>query len=85
MDLVFSKHAREDLDILPRKIRDRIIAKLNWYASQPNPLHFAKPLTAVPGQFRFRIGEYRAIVSPEGVILLIIRIQKRSEVYRKKL
>ena len=84
MDLVFSKQAREDLDIFPRKIRDRIRAKLKWYASQPNPLHFAKPLTGLHGQFRFRIGEYRAIVSPEGVVLLIMRIQKRSEAYRKK-
>jgi mRNA-degrading endonuclease RelE of RelBE toxin-antitoxin system len=84
MELVFSIMADTQLRELPSVISNRIVLKLEWYVSQPKPLCFAKPLVGSPGQFRFRIGEYRAIVSPEGVILLIVRIQKRSEVYRKK-
>ena len=84
MNLVFSVLADAQLRELPTQISNRIVLKLEWYAAQLQPLHFAKPLTGMSGQFRFRIGEYRAIVLPDGTVLSVLRIQKRSEAYRKK-
>ncbi len=82
MDLTFSKVAQKDLNDLPSEIRQRIITKLKWYASQDRPLIFAKRLTTpFSGYFRFRIGEFRAIVLPNGRVLRIMRVLKRSEAY----
>ena len=84
MELVFTKLAREDPDALPKQIRDRIIKKTEWYASQPMPLVFAKRLSGDLSElFRFRVGDYRVIVLPDGIVLSVQRVQKRSEVYRK--
>lgn len=83
MDLIYSKRAREDFDVLPKEIRQRIITKMEWYAAQTRPLVFAKRLAGdLSGCFRFRVGDYRVIVLPDGSILRIERVLKRSEVYR---
>jgi mRNA-degrading endonuclease RelE of RelBE toxin-antitoxin system len=84
MELSWTAQAKKDLRALPKEIQKRIAKKILWYLAQPHPFYFAKPLVDMPGLFRFRIGEYRAIVSPDGVILVVLRIQNRSEAYRKK-
>lgn len=82
MRLTYVKGALKDLESVERTLRDRIRGKLLWFASQEEPLSFAEPLTGMPGIFRYRIGAYRAFVTPEGTVLLVLRIRKRSEAYR---
>jgi len=51
-----------------------------------NPRAFGKGLTANrSGQWRYRIGDYRIIadIQDDKVLILIIDINHRSEVYRK--
>lgn len=82
MYLVLSDTAQQDLQKLDAPLQKRILDKLEWYECQKDPLSFAQPLSGLPGMFRFRIGAYRAILRSDGVVLLILRIRKRSEAYR---
>jgi mRNA-degrading endonuclease RelE of RelBE toxin-antitoxin system len=84
MEFFWTAEAEKELHALPSSVQIRIAEKMRWYASQSEPLHFAKPLTDARGKFRFRIGEYRVIVSPDGIVLVVVRVQKRADVYRKK-
>ena len=83
MRLDFSAEALRDLTKLDRPIQRRIVNKLEFYASQKDPLKFAERLV-VPriGEWRFRIAEYRAIFDITNSTILILRIGHRREVYK---
>lgn len=56
----FTPRAKKDLEKLPPDIQKRIITKLQYFISQPNPLIFSKPLVNLPpSTHRFRVGNYR--------------------------
>lgn len=86
--LQYTKHAKKDLLNLDKKSSQRIILKLEDYClNNSNPLQFAKKLSGCfKGLFRFRIGVYRIIFykNSQGkiIILTIIRIKHRKEVYK---
>jgi len=78
--------ARADLKHLDYAIAQRIIKKIAFFAAQESPLHFAKPLkNAQIGNYRFRIGDYRAIfdIDKKGriQILMILRVKHRKDIY----
>lgn len=84
---IYTKQALEDLRALPKPIAQRIVDKIEFYAMQNHPLLFAKRLTDLEaGQYRFRIGDYRAIFDMDQSgnikILLILKIKHRKEIYR---
>jgi len=86
--LIFAKNAISQLNKLDKQLRKRIMDKLYFYSKQDNPLSFALKLTAsVSGEYRFRIGEYRAIfdIDKQGNIsvLFILAIKHRKDIYRK--
>jgi|TARA_B100001971_G_C18038210_1_gene456212 mRNA interferase RelE/StbE len=86
--IVYAKNAINQLNKLPKPLRKRITDKLYFYSKQDNPLSFARKLTTpVSGEYRFRIGEYRAIfdIDKQGNInvLLILAIRHRKDIYRK--
>lgn len=83
----YTKKATRDLEKLPQKIAQRIAGKIRFFRQQPDPLHYAKKLTkAGLGQYRFRIGEYRAIFDVDSKgrihILMILRIKHRKDIYQ---
>jgi mRNA-degrading endonuclease RelE of RelBE toxin-antitoxin system len=82
MKFFWTSQAERDLKAFPRIAQRRIATKMRWYESQEDPMRFVKSLTDMPGLYRFRIGEYRAIISPQGEVLSVLRIQKRAEAYR---
>jgi mRNA-degrading endonuclease RelE of RelBE toxin-antitoxin system len=47
MGLIYADTAIRQLKSLERNTRDRIIEKVLFYASQPDPLEFAEPLTGL--------------------------------------
>ncbi len=81
MRVIYAPTAAEQVDKLPSAIRQRITDKIDFYASQSDPLSFAKPL-AGHNAYRFRIGNYRAIVEVESETLFVLLIVKRAGVYR---
>lgn len=84
--IIYTEHAAKDLRDLEKKTAQRIIGKIYFFSQQKNPIKFAKRLkNSALGQYRFRIGDYRALfdVDKKGniQILMILRIKHRKDVY----
>lgn len=84
--VIYTEHAANDLRVLDKKIAQRIIQKIYFFSQQKNPIVFAKKLkNSALGQYRFRIGDYRALfdLDKRGNIrlLMILRIKHRKDVY----
>ena len=78
----FTLQSRKDLEKLPIDIQKRIIKKLEYFTSQPQPLLFSKPLVDLPpATHRFRVGHYRITFYIEVQTVVITRIRHRKEVY----
>lgn len=85
-ELVFKPAAVKDLRRLPKAIQKRMKLKLQFFLSHDDPLHFAIPLIGdgKAGQYRFRVGDYRILFDVEGIKMIILTIEHRREVYRKR-
>lgn len=85
--LKLTSKAKEDFLFLQRNIQERIVAKLRFFLAQNQPLKYAKKLkNSQLGSYRFRVGDYRIIfdLDKDGgniIIVLILRIRHRKEVY----
>ncbi|MSR86732.1 type II toxin-antitoxin system RelE/ParE family toxin [Candidatus Peribacteria bacterium] len=76
----------ESLRKFPARARDRIIAKMDWFIGQEQPLHFAKKLSGRDeGRWRFRVGNYRIIcerMDGQPRVLKVVFVGDRKNVYR---
>jgi len=64
---ILKKSAVKDIEKLSSQIRREILEKLKFYSSQENPFKFAESLKdRAVGDYRFRIGDYRAIFDIKG-------------------
>lgn len=85
MDYVLTQRARHDLKRFDIPTQRKIIEKVHFYLSAPEPLRFAKTLTDSPyGTYRFRIlGKIRVIFihEPEEGRIVLTRIRFRKETY----
>ena len=83
--LEFIDASEREFLALPRVIQRRIKTKMEFYMQTEDPLVFAKRLEGAKNVFRFRIGDYRVIVTPKDkvtfVILVILKVAHRREVY----
>jgi len=81
----FTPRAEKYFALLPKSIQKRIVAKLQFFEKKENPLSFAKKLQGEKELFRFRIGDYRVIFTPQNaqtfIILLVLKIGHRREIY----
>lgn len=76
MDIVYSKRAKKFLDKQNEETRSRIIT-----AIEKLPTGDIKKLKGLDG-FRLRIGTFRIIFNHEGIIINIIDIDNRGQVYK---
>jgi len=78
----FTPKAFKKLEKLPGDIQRRIFVKLDYFC-ETNPMIFAEKLTDwQPGEFRFRVGDYRVIFDFEDVTIIILDVGHRREIYR---
>lgn len=80
----YSKAARKALKAMPRKSALLVIQKIEALASEPlAPNNNVKRLTNHPG-YRLRVGDWRVVyeVREETLVIAVIRIAPRGEVYR---
>ena len=85
--IIFSESAFKDLKKLPKKNSNNIIKKLEYFEKSKNPLFFFKKLKdRTLGEYRFRIGNYRAIFDTDKngniIILIILSIKHRKNIYK---
>jgi len=82
MQIFYSTRAAKQLEFLPINIQKRIAKKMRFYASQENPLRFARRLADNRlGEFRFRVGDHRLIFDVDDDNIYILKIGRRDEVY----
>lgn len=68
---------------LDNQIQTRIKKKLLWFVAQNDPLYFAEPITEpTVGEYRFRIGDYRAIFDVDGDWITINLVGHRRDIYK---
>ena len=78
----FTAKGKQALSKLDKTTQLRIIKKLQYFISQPNPLAASKPLVNLPpATHRFRFGDYRIAFYIEKDRIYIDRIGHRKEVY----
>jgi mRNA interferase RelE/StbE len=80
----FTSAAERDLSRLSKDVQRRNALKINPLADHPRPNGVEK-LEGRENRYRIRIGDYRVIyeVHDEILLVLIIRIGHRREVYRR--
>lgn len=80
----FTPAARRQLRKLDRPIQQRILRRVEKLATQPLPKAAKKLQGTSDPLFRVREGDYRIIymIEKDRLIVLIVRIGHRSEVYR---
>ncbi len=82
--LLYKKPAVKSIQRLSPQIKKRLKQKLEFFASQDDPLSFAKPLTKpADAQYRFRVGNYRVLFDIEQNTIVVLYVQHRKDVYKK--
>ena len=83
--LEFTKQSEQEFLSFSNTIQIRIKKKMEFFLTSQNPLQYAKKLMGRENHFRFRIGDYRIIVTKQHqktlIILVIIKIGHRSKIY----
>ena len=83
MKCYFKPSALKDLKRFPRDIQQRILVKLEFYASAGDMLRFAEKLKdAALGEWRFRIGDYRIFFDIQNDKIIVLKIGHRKDVYK---
>jgi mRNA interferase RelE/StbE len=79
----FKPAALRDLKKLPKDIQQRISNAVSTLADDPRP-HGVKVLQGGDGLLRLRVGDYRVVyrVEDRALLVLVIRVGHRREVYR---
>ena len=83
MKVELSKSAFKEFKKLPKDIQKRIIGKVDFYTKQADPLMFAEHITDSRfGNYRFRIGDYRAMFDIANKTIYILKVGHRKDIYR---
>ena len=82
-EIRLSGHARRQFKKLDRETRDRIAGRLNQFSGDPRGFGTEK-LAGNDAHYRNRVGEYRIVfeIHDAVLVLLVIRVGHRREVYR---
>ena len=80
--VIVSPSAEKELERLPKKAIQRIMAALDGLAENPRP-HGCLKLQGEENSYRIRVGVYRAIyeIHAKKVLVLVVRIRHRKDVY----
>ena len=86
-NLKWHENAIDDLRILERKTRKKIITRLKEHLTE-DPANLEKPLRGIfKGLYRYRYGSHRIIyaIDYKAATVIILRIGDRKEVYDEPL
>ncbi len=82
MEIFYTLKAQSDLENFSKDTQKRIAHKMRFYASQKDPIKFAKKLIdSREGEFRFRVGDWRIFFDVKGNKIFILSIKHRSKAY----
>lgn len=81
--ILIKPSAVKELEAIPEKDRRRIVYRIQGLAENPRPRGCEK--LSDQNKYRLRQGRYRILyqIHDDEVIVIVIRVAKRGEVYRK--
>ncbi len=81
MKIVFTRTALKQLEAMDAKAAKKILVKIDCYAADPKSL--ANQIKKLKGSeaSRLRVGDYRVIFTADSIILTIIKVGHRRDVY----
>ena len=82
MEIKFHKRAVKFINSLPIKERQRIKEGIYNLISSPETCDI-KPVIGYDDLYRLRIGQYRVIYTKDNVILFIVYVGNRGDIYKK--
>lgn len=82
MEFIYTAQAVRQLQTLDRGEQKRIGQKMRFFADQPDPMIYAKPLSGYHGIYRFRIGALRVVFEVSGTKAYVLLIAPRDSVYK---
>ena len=85
--VVYVSGVEDDLARLDRRIRKKIIDKVEKYLAR-DPQGLGKPLTGIfKGYWRYRFEDYRVIyrIASHEILMVVLRVGHRKSVYIKPL
>ena len=79
----FSQRAYRQFAKVPREMQRRLAPHIDALAADPRPAH-ARRLVTDEELYRLRVGTYRIVyaVEDEEVLVLVVRVGHRRDVYR---
>ena len=82
--LEFAPAADRDFRALAEDVRRRLRPRIDALAENPRP-HGVETLEGEKGLYRIRVGDYRIIyqIRDNALVVLVVRIGHRRDVYRK--
>ena len=84
--IVFTGGASRAYNALSADVRKRIDKRLSVLQDNPRPPGIKALVGAAAGAYRLRVGDYRVLyeVHDDQVIVLVLMVGHRREVYRRK-
>ena len=82
MEIKYHKRAIKFINSLPPKERERIKAGIYRLIDSPETCDI-KIVEGYNDLFRLRIGQYRVIYTKDNVILFIVDVGNRGDIYKK--
>lgn len=78
----WSEEAIRDLEKLDKPVARRILKKVTWFSKNFQSI-VPEPLAgALKGTFKLRVGDWRAVYTIEGGIVVIQSVGHRGGIYR---
>lgn len=81
----YSPHALDYLKTIPKKVRGQIVSKIKKLAEDPYPATTKMLKGMKDGEervYRIRSGDYRILYVVRGIIVCVLDIDNRKDVYR---
>jgi len=83
MNYFVTEEGVKTLSSLPKSVQNRILDKLDFIFENSNPLSFAKKLEYFEyGNYRMRIGDYRASFDVKKDVAYFLRFGHRKDFYK---
>ncbi len=78
-----ARRAERDLEALPKPVQRRLAEAIDALSDEPRPQGVRK-LSSADELYRIRVGDYRVVykISEEALVVLVIRIGHRRDIYR---
>jgi mRNA interferase RelE/StbE len=82
-ELIIKPSAEKEMDRLPARFRQHVVAALEGLRDDPRPPGCAK-LHGTNDLWRIRVGQYRVVyaIQDDALVVLVVRVAHRKDIYR---